>query len=190
MNLDGVQENAIHQINSIPSVWRFDRNAGQMRTTPIRLFFMSEDEEDNADHQPQTGDKSAAYLKRLNQTRTSQQYMALLQAPDSQWCGETGGADTIDDAVDSTAAANVVRGWRRNSCDVETYLDTVTFKNVLDADEQEFLIEPITLDELLQQVNWSVKASAPGSDGLVYPFLSLLFYHGLFAGNCPPVLWK
>ncbi|KAK4519880.1 uncharacterized protein ATC70_010124 [Mucor velutinosus] len=61
------------------------------------------------------------------------------------------------------------------SSDVETYLDTVSFGNVLTVDEQQSLMVPITLDELLQQTNRSAKATAPGSDGLPYPFLSLLF---------------
>ncbi|GAN11898.1 hypothetical protein MAM1_1224d11522, partial [Mucor ambiguus] len=36
-------------------------------------------------------------------------------------------------------------------------------------------INSITLDKLLQQANHSTKVTAPGSDGLAYPFLSLLF---------------
>lgn len=59
--------------------------------------------------------------------------------------------------------------------DIERYLDTVTFENVLTVDEQQSLMDPITLDELLQQANRSTKVTAPGSDGLPYPFLSLLF---------------
>ncbi|KAK4516955.1 uncharacterized protein ATC70_000283 [Mucor velutinosus] len=47
------------------------------------------------------------------------------------------------------------------------------------ADEQQSLIDPITLDELLQQANRSVKATAPGSDGLASPFLSLLFINSV-----------
>ncbi|KAK4513906.1 uncharacterized protein ATC70_005913 [Mucor velutinosus] len=59
--------------------------------------------------------------------------------------------------------------------DVEAYLDAVTFEKALTADEQQSLIDPITLDELLQKAYRSIKATAPGSDGLAYPFLSLLF---------------
>ncbi|CEP07325.1 hypothetical protein [Parasitella parasitica] len=59
--------------------------------------------------------------------------------------------------------------------DIEAYLDTVTFDKVLTDDEQQSLMDPITLDELLEQAGRSTKATAPGSDGLAYPFLSLLF---------------
>ncbi|GAN07262.1 hypothetical protein MAM1_0154c06757 [Mucor ambiguus] len=222
------------------------------------------------------GEKSAGYLKRLHQTRTSQQYMASLQAPEScrdvavtrvevnsavvsgdsltgaaqgdlggtgmahgdagdtgtpGGVGDTNGAGVMDgtedisvnqdetrlsldglstdssdddfesavDAVDQVGAESPVeRPWISDNLedmksfawhyytdlyradpvepsDIAAYLDTVTFEKVLTIDEQQFLMDPITLDELLQQANRSTKATAPGSDGLAYPFLSLLF---------------
>ncbi|KAK4515183.1 Glycerophosphocholine phosphodiesterase [Mucor velutinosus] len=203
------------------------------------------------------GEKSAGYLKRLHQKRTSQQYMASIQAPDScrdlanrgasimittevvnsavvngdPYMGVTPrdfggagatedslveqdetrlpmdgfGAEPTDNAADThdgaAQAGNSSPGWRpwisgqiedmksfawQYYADlykadpvapehIEAYLNSITFEKVLTADEQQSLTDNITMDELLQQANRSMKATAPGSDGLAYPFLSLLF---------------
>lgn len=53
---------------------------------------------------------------------------------------------------------------------IDAYLDTVSFEKVLTTDGQQDLMAPISLDELLQQVPRSAKATSTGSDGLPYPF--------------------
>ncbi|KAK4518210.1 2-oxoisovalerate dehydrogenase subunit alpha, mitochondrial [Mucor velutinosus] len=176
------------------------------------------------------GEKSAGYLKRLHQKRTSQQYMASIQAPDScrdlanrgasimittevvnsavvngdPYMGVTPrdfggagatedslveqdetrlpidgfGAEPTDDAADThdgAAQADLYKADPVAPEHIEAYLNSITFEKVLTADEQQSLTDNITMDELLQQANRSMKATAPGSDGLAYPFLSLLF---------------
>ena len=217
------------------------------------------------------GERSAGYLKRLHQTRSSQQYMATLQQPDPSAVslegeepngdrraatttngecdnsvvnnivtsgpvvvfdnrGDNGAGGTLDsdgadsqndtlttsgavgtgDALDTgitEASGPALNATRNNShgistvsgdlgdmktfawkyyqslystdpvspATINTYLDSINFERLLTSDDQNSLMAPITLEEIAEQANRSAKATAPGSDGLSYPFLSLLF---------------
>jgi hypothetical protein len=56
------------------------------------------------------------------------------------------------------------------------YLSDATFDKVFGAEDQSALLAPISIDDLISQASrQSSKSSSPGSDGLGYAFLSLLF---------------
>ncbi|CEP06836.1 hypothetical protein [Parasitella parasitica] len=171
------------------------------------------------DNWREKGERFAGYLKRLHQTRTSQQYMANLQTSSSTakthdsdtgtpedfgahgTSGTSGGVglknpEISDDAVDPIVNderplisdriddmkefawqfyANLYKADLVSPSANEEYLDTIKFEWVLTTEEQDSLLAPITLKDLIEHSNQSVKATAPGSDGLSYPLLSLLF---------------
>lgn len=58
---------------------------------------------------------------------------------------------------------------------INVYLDSINFELLLTSDNQNSLMASITLEEIAEKANRSAKAMAPGSDGLSYPFFSLLF---------------
>ncbi|KAI9349940.1 hypothetical protein BD770DRAFT_413155 [Pilaira anomala] len=91
-------------------------------------------------------EKSAKYLKSIHQHRTAQQYM-----PDSII------ADDVDDKS------------------IGAYLNEVTPTSTLTEEESDLLTSPITLHELQTQASRLSSQSSPGSDGLGYSYLALLF---------------
>ncbi|CEP15119.1 hypothetical protein [Parasitella parasitica] len=172
------------------------------------------------------GERSAGYLKRIHQQRTTQQYMATLQEPvtgiipsadhassgpeerpgiaDSgngpsevettlvdvpgiQHGGATGRAVPATTTASSSSDMETMKrhAWSYythlyradpvSSSTINEYLDGIQFERVLTEDDKLSLMAPITIEELMEQATRSVKATAPGSDGLAYPYLALLF---------------
>ncbi len=52
--------------------------------------------------------------------------------------------------------------------EIEEYLNHINFVDTIDQSDNDTLVTPITMDDLLGQVNRSPKQSSPGNDGLGY----------------------
>lgn len=58
---------------------------------------------------------------------------------------------------------------------IEAYLSHINFNHKVDQDDNEALIEPITINDLLKQTQRSPTRNSPGNNGLGYQYLKILF---------------
>ncbi|KAG1446861.1 hypothetical protein G6F56_009441 [Rhizopus delemar] len=157
------------------------------------------------------GEKSAGFFKRLHQQRTTQQHMTAIKHLNVESSNVT--IDSITNEThtsDPEAMREVVRQYyqelyttnRVTEVDIENYLQTINFNRQVDSVDNDALIAPITLDDLLEQVKRSPNQSSPGQDGLGYQYLNVLFripalqplilevYNKALTSESTPSSWK
>ncbi|KAG0978525.1 hypothetical protein G6F29_009263 [Rhizopus arrhizus] len=119
------------------------------------------------------GERSAKYLKSIYQQRQVQQHMSGLKAADDQVPTHDRDAmlNIAQDFYQSLYRADPVADDQ-----LTAYLDGLDSLPTLSSDDRKFLLTPITLDDILYETKRvASKQSSPGSDGLGYCFLHLLF---------------
>jgi hypothetical protein len=148
------------------------------------------------------GERSAKYLKHVHEKRENQQFIRALQSPSPQPPTDnndgTAGSNTssVPAAVTSSDPTTVrqyahefyAHLYTKDSVDnsvLQQYLSSIQFPRTISDREQRDLIAPITLDLLIEQAARTTnKYSSPGSDGLSYLFLILLFKHPRLSELC------
>lgn len=158
-------------------------------------------------HWRENGEKSAGFLKRIHEKRNDQQYMGSIEESDLNQQQSTQQAST---ASDPARIRDIVKMYYTKLYSTEVidnqkldeFLDSIRFNETVSPEENEQLLEEITMEELLQQVKRSPRRSSPGNDGLGYPFLNILFripaiqpiilevYNGALRDGKSPESWK
>ncbi|KAG1031569.1 hypothetical protein G6F25_012004 [Rhizopus arrhizus] len=122
------------------------------------------------------GEKSAGFFKRLHQQRTIQQHMTAIQHLDTDPSNETHTSDPdVMREIVQKYYQQLYTTDRVPEVEIDKYLQTINFNRQVDSLDNDTLIAPITLDDLLEQVKRSPNQSSPGQDGLGYQFLNVLF---------------
>ncbi|KAG0934887.1 hypothetical protein G6F32_010587 [Rhizopus arrhizus] len=158
------------------------------------------------------GEKDAGYLKNLYQRRSAQQFIASFQRPTIH--GSNIITVEIELPVERTSdpidMREVVRQYYQQlytldhveDNELDQYLASVTFDKTVRIDENDQLMSPITIEDLLDQVKRCPKQSSPGDDGLGYQFLEILFqmpflqplilevYNNALTTDSAPASWK
>ncbi|SAL96475.1 hypothetical protein, partial, partial [Absidia glauca] len=146
------------------------------------------------------GERSAKYLKKIHQQRSHQQTITALQPPSSISAARTESScpdtttsdlnhqrDTHPTPSSTTTDIPIMKSYAQSFYQqlytidpvdiqqIDRYLAHIRFDSRLSTEDQDALMSPITKDELVQQSCRASAHSSPGSDGLGYPFLRLLF---------------
>lgn len=130
------------------------------------------------------GEKDAGFLKRIHQQRTSQQYMKSIRKLQNDG---TQINLNIEISVETTHTSDpnemreIVRQYYQHlytldqvgDDGIDKYLETIHFEKKAASRENDMIMAPITIEEILQQVKRSPKQSSPGEDGLGYQYLQL-----------------
>jgi hypothetical protein len=157
------------------------------------------------------GEKSAGFLKSMHQRRTVQQYITTVKRLDE---GHTNIGIVAEAPHDRTSDPSTMREivrqyyqklYNRDHVEpnqIDSYLRGIQFHRTVKQQDNEDLIAPITMEEILEQVPRSPKNSSPGNDGLGYQYLKLLFnmealqplilevYNNALAKGNTPQSWK
>jgi exonuclease III len=132
----------------------------------------------------ENGEKSAGYLKAIHQHRSTQQYISALREPNVSTTTIAQESNTTPTVATDIKQMRVYAQQFYQSLytadpvpehSIEAYLNGIQFHRTLDSDEQDSIMQPIELDELIVQATRSTKISSPGADGLSYPYINLLF---------------
>lgn len=135
------------------------------------------------------GERSAKYLKSIHQIRTSQQFMTGLKdtstdppLPMTSPLAAPLSTPTVTSHLNSmkTSTQRFYQSLYSKEhvlpSEITHYLDDIHFERQLSDTDRQALMAPITIDDIIEQASrHSNKVSSPGSDGLSYPFLVLLF---------------
>lgn len=124
------------------------------------------------------GEKSAGFLKGLHKQRTVQQYMHAIQEPNLDNPTFSGTVHTSLDSKKEIIRQFYTHLYTAENVDpsrLHQFLDSVNPHASVESVDNDELIAPITVEEILAQVNRSPRHSSPGNDGLGYPYLKLLF---------------
>lgn len=126
------------------------------------------------------GKKSAKYLKSIHQHRTAQQYMPGLRDPtiSTSTTPELPAVSQDSATMQTIAQRFYQRLYSTDDVDdksIGAYLNEVTPTSTLTEEDSDLLTAPITLQELQNHASRLSSQSSPGSDGLGYPYLALLF---------------
>jgi hypothetical protein len=129
------------------------------------------------------GERSARYLKNIHQQRSHQQMITALQPPpsnDHEPHSQQPESRPINDlpTMKSYAQTFYQQLYSIDHVDeqqIDRYLERIRFERQLTPTDQTTLLAPITTEDLITQSSRASIHSSPGSDGLGYPFLKLLF---------------
>jgi hypothetical protein len=122
-------------------------------------------------------ENSAGFFKRLHQQRTIQQHMTAIKHLDTDPSNETRTSDPdVMREIVQKYYQQLYTTDRVTEDEIDKYLQTINSNRKVDSLENDALIAPITLDDLLEQVKRSPNQSSPGQDGLGYQFLNVLFH--------------
>jgi hypothetical protein len=122
-------------------------------------------------------EKSAGFFKQLHQQRTVQQHTSAVKIFDPQSTFVNADIDVPPDRTSDpvTMRETVQQYYQRlyttdpvQEVEIEEYLNHINFIATIDQSDNDTLVAPITMDDLLGQVNRSPKQSSPGNDGLGY----------------------
>ncbi|KAG1137120.1 hypothetical protein G6F37_011489 [Rhizopus arrhizus] len=148
------------------------------------------------------GERSAKYLKQVHTKRETQQFIRAIQSPSSPPSNESndtmsGLTTTTTPVAQTSSDPTTVRQYAHQfysqlyskdpveNSELQQYLASIQFPRKFSEQEQGNLIAPITIDMLVEQASRITnKQSSPGSDGLSYPFLLLLFKHPGLSSLC------
>ncbi|KAG0806624.1 hypothetical protein G6F20_010985 [Rhizopus arrhizus] len=119
------------------------------------------------------GEKSAGYLKRIHHTRTTEQTIVHLQEPVT---GERVSSQAQLLEVSKTFYQDLYSVDPIHESDVDRYLSDIDSLPQLSHEDQQSLISPITIDDILYQSKKVLaKQSSSGADGLGYAFIHLIY---------------
>ncbi|KAG1142122.1 hypothetical protein G6F38_007956 [Rhizopus arrhizus] len=126
-------------------------------------------------HWQEHGELSAGYLKRIIDRQFSSRYIEQLQHPDdpSRICKTP--AELQDATVEFYRSLFTPSPIDQDS--VDSLLETIPISDSITTNDADLLLEPFTLDDLLNATNRTPRRSSPGMDGLPYEILKLLFSH-------------
>lgn len=128
------------------------------------------------------GERSVKYLKLIHQQRTHQQTITTLQSPTTS----SQQAD-IHPEHHTTSNLETMKTYAHSFyqqlytvdhvCDtkIDDYLSNIQFTKQLSSSDHPILTAPITKTDLIRQASKVSTTSSPGSDGLGYPYLLMLF---------------
>ncbi|KAG1532531.1 hypothetical protein G6F51_013062 [Rhizopus arrhizus] len=119
------------------------------------------------------GEKSAGYLKRIHQVRTVEQSINCLQDTTS---GSTVSSRTQLLEVSQAFYQELYSVDPVDEHDIDCYLQDIADLPQLNEDDRRYLISPITIEDIIEQSKKVIgKQSSPGSDGLGYVFMHLIY---------------
>ncbi|KAG1136660.1 hypothetical protein G6F37_012244 [Rhizopus arrhizus] len=119
------------------------------------------------------GEKSAGYLKRIYQVRTVEQSINCLQDTTS---GSTVSACTQLMKVNQAFYQEPYSVDPVDEHDIDCYLQDIADLPQLNEDDHRYLTSPITIEDIIEQSKKVIgKQSSPGSDGLGYVFMHLIY---------------
>ncbi|KAG1140783.1 hypothetical protein G6F37_009190 [Rhizopus arrhizus] len=119
------------------------------------------------------GEKSAGYLKRIHHTRTTEQTIVHLQETVT---GERVSSQAQLLEVSKTFYQDLYSVDPIHESDVDRYLSDIDSLPQLSHENQQSLISPIIIDDILYQSKKVLaKQSSPGADGLGYAFIHLIY---------------
>ncbi|CAO3600825.1 unnamed protein product [Absidia cylindrospora] len=122
-------------------------------------------------------ERSAGYLKRVHQQRTTQQYISTL-TPDVP-----GRIPTSSQPDQETIAHNFYQHLYTSTTvsphQIDNYLANITFPDQITTQDRKKLLEPFTIESIQYQANRMTKSSSPGEDGFGYGYWSLIFSHSV-----------
>jgi hypothetical protein len=119
--------------------------------------------------------------------------------------------ETADDSTsDPAAMREIIRQFYQHlyttspvqGSDINNYINSINFNRMVNQNDNDILMLPITIDELVERVKRSPKQSSPGNDGLGYQYLNILFniplikalilevYNNALLKNSTPPSWK
>ncbi len=129
-------------------------------------------------HWRENGETSAGYLKRTIEARAIKKNMPALVHPISHTLCDR--PDTMQDAVTNFYTALYTPDPIDSSC-VESLSNLILPENKLPSSASRDLLRPFSIDDLIEGASLSPRRSSPGTDGLPYEILLLLFRHSATA---------
>ncbi|KAG0735118.1 hypothetical protein G6F23_011822 [Rhizopus arrhizus] len=121
----------------------------------------------------ENGEKSAGYLKRIHQVRTVEQTINCLQDPTSE---PIVSSRTQLMEVSQAFYQDLYSVDPVDEHDIDCYLQDIAHLPQLNEDDRRYLISPITIEDIIEQSKKVIgKQSSPGSDGLGYVFMHLIY---------------
>ncbi|KAG1137270.1 hypothetical protein G6F37_011359 [Rhizopus arrhizus] len=145
-------------------------------------------------------EKSAGYLKRIHQVRTVEQSINCLQDITS---GSTVSSRTQLLEVSQAFYQKLYSVDPVDEHDIDCYLQDIADLPQLNEDDRRYLISPVTIEDIIEQSKKVIgKQSNPGSDGLGYVFMHLIYqfsplkdlitkiYNGALAAGLFPSSWQ
>ncbi|KAG1091242.1 hypothetical protein G6F40_012993 [Rhizopus arrhizus] len=119
------------------------------------------------------GEKSAGYLKRIHQVRNVEQSINYLQDTTS---GSTVSSRTQLLKVSQAFYQELYSVDPVDKHDIDCYLQDLADLSQLNEADRRYLISPITIEDIIEQSKKVIgKQSSPGSDGLGYVFMHLIY---------------
>lgn len=126
----------------------------------------------------ENGETSAGYLKRTIEARAIKKNMPALIHPVSQSLCDS--PETMQDAVTNFYTELYTPDPIDSSC-VESLSHLILPEHQLPSSASHVLLQPFSVDDLIEGASRSPRKSSPGTDGLPYEILLLLFGHPLTA---------
>lgn len=126
-------------------------------------------------HWQEKGEKNITYLKAIHKKRTLQQSMPGFQDPTA--------ADPTEVHTENTSMQMIVHNFYQKLYTVDpiplehiqAYLDTITFDPQVSEPDGQRLQQPFDFDDIVDMAKRCPKQSSPGSDGLGYTYLHMLY---------------
>ena len=125
-------------------------------------------------HWRENGETSAGYLKRTIETRAIKKNMPSLIHPVSQSICDS--PDTMQDAVTSFYTS-LYTPDPIDASSVESLSQSILSEHRLPSSASTGLLRPFSIDDIIEGASRSPKKSSPGTDGLPYEIVVLLFRH-------------